>query len=487
MVLSLTRNPVQLATPAAYERHLLNRFSFGCTPELATEAAAAGGARAWFEQQLVPEAVPDSFADGLLAWWPDLSKTARQLQAGSDAGTLKSLDVSANLCSWSLMRRAYSKRQLFEVMAAFWLDHLHVTVHDGGTWAVRREHDTIMRQHALGRFEDMLVAGVLGRAIGCYLDNSKSTARRLNENLGREVLELHTVGREAAYTERDVLNAARILTGYRVDRAKTWDAWYAPSDHWVGPVQVLGFSHPNADPDGRPVAEALLRYLARHPATAQRIALKLCRRFVADTPSQAVVDVVAQAYLDSGSDISTMLRALVNHPDFAAAVGTKTRTPIEDCVATWRALGMQPVKPTRSTDFAAYCVIQTGSLGQRPFDWPRPDGPPDTADPWSSVSRLLASWNVHYGMAGRYQPTTGVTFRTPESWLPPLPASVVDIVDHVCRQLLCRPADARLVSVVAQRIALSADTQILVFDDLRSWRLQRLLAAVLDTPEHMTR
>lgn len=482
-----TTLPALLLTPTLPERHVLNRFSFGCTPELAAEAVTAGGPYAWFENQLSPLAIADPFADELLSWWPNLSKLPAQLQAANNAGALNSLDVSSDLIRWSVMRRAYSKRQLFEVMVAFWLDHLHVTVHDGGSWAVRMEHDTTVRRHALGRFEDMLLAAVLGRAIGCYLDNSKSTARRLNENLGRELLELHTVGRDVRYGERDVLDCARILTGYRIDRAGTWDAWYAPSDHWVGPVRVLDFSSDNASPDGRPVAEALLRYLAHHPATAQRIAFKLCRRFVSDAPSDGLVDAVAQAYLDSGTDITTMLRTLVAHPEFESAVDVKTRTPAEDCIATWRTLGMRPTKPTRQSDFAQNCTIQLGTAGQRPFDWPRPDGPPDVGEAWSSVSRLLSLWGLHYGMAGRYQPTTGVTFRTPQSWLPALPATLAEVIDHVCRQLLCRPADARLTSVVAQRIALSPDTRISTFDDLRSWRLPRLLAAVLDTPEHMSR
>ncbi len=475
-------------TPAVAERHLLNRFSFGCTPELAAEAAAAGGPHAWFEAQLAHKSVRDPFGRGLKAWWPCLAKTPQELQAADTAGRQQGQDVSTDLIRWSLMRRAYSKRQLFEVMVAFWLDHLHVKAHDGGSWAVRIEHDKAVRRHALGRFADLLPAAVLGPAMGCFLDNSKSTARRLNENLGREVLELHTVGRESGYGEGDVLDSARVLTGYRIDRGGTWEAWYEPSDHWVGSVQVLGFSHPNTARDGRPVAESLLDYLAHHPATARRIALKLCRRFVSDLPSDSVVDAVAQAYLDSGTDIPATLRALVGHPDFELAVDTKTRTPVEDCIATWRVLGMRPTgAPTRDSDFAHACVGQVGTMGQRPFDWPRPDGPPDVGDAWSSVSRLISCWSLHYAMAGAWQPGTGVSFRAPESWLPPLPSTVAGVVDHVSRQLLCRPADARLIAVVAERIDLPPDTPIRTFDDLRAWRLPRLLAAVLDTPEHMSR
>jgi len=223
VVVGVTNDSALLSTPAVSERHLLNRFSFGCTQDLAAEAAAAGGAHAWFEAQLMPASVPDPFGDAMQDWWPHLSMTPGQLQAADDAGTLDSGEVPQDLIRWSLMRRAYSKRQLFETMVSFWLDHLRVTVSTFGTWAVRIEHDTAVRKRALGRFDDMLPEVVLGRAMGCYLDNFKSTARRLNENLGRELLELHTVGREAGYTESDVLDAARVLTGYRVDLAGTWD------------------------------------------------------------------------------------------------------------------------------------------------------------------------------------------------------------------------------------------------------------------------
>ena len=103
------------------------------------------------------------------------------------------------------------------------------------------------------------------------------------------------------------------------------------------------------------------------------------------------------------------------------------------------------------------------------------------------MSRLLASWDLHYSLSASRQPKTGVTFRSPQSWLPPLPATVGETIDHVSRRILCRPAGNRLINTVAQRIDLPAETVLRTFDDLRSYRLPRLLAALLDTPEHMSR
>ena len=113
----------------------------------------------------------------------------------------------------------------------------------------------------------------------------------------------------------------------------------------MGPVRVLGFAEANGAPDGRGMTVRYLRYLARHPATAQRIARRLAVRFVSDTPSPALVTAVANAYLYSGTSIKATLRALIKHPDFAASVARKIRTPTEDGVATYRALGVKLTAP----------------------------------------------------------------------------------------------------------------------------------------------
>ena len=127
-----------------------------------------------------------------------------------------------------------------------------------------------------------------------FLGNAGSTKAHPNENLGRELLELHTVG-IGNYTEEDVKNSARILTGHRADLYKTWEPYYSAKDHWTGPVQVMGFRHPNADADGRAVTDAYLSYLAHHPATARRIATKLVKAFVADAVPTTLVDRLAES------------------------------------------------------------------------------------------------------------------------------------------------------------------------------------------------
>jgi len=478
------------ALPSPTERHLLSRFSWGVTPALVAELRAAGGPSAWFDRQLRPDTITDSFAGGMRSWFPRMQLSVPQLVNAAVRGNLDSFDVMMDLSRWSLLRRVYSKRQLHEVMVSFWSDHLHIPAPPGTAWPYRIAHDTMLRKHALGSFEDMLVAVDRAPAMGCYLDLAVSTAKRLNENLGRELLELHTVGRdehEPPYDETDVLNASRVLTGYRVDRSKTWNAYYNEADHHVGPVKVMGWEHANSNPDGRAATESLLRYLARHPATARRISYKMCVRFVSDNPSPSIVAAVTKAYNDTGSNIKAMLRALVSHPDFAASQDQKARTPVEDAVAAYRALRMMPKKPVREDDFANSIVFQVANLGYRPFSWPRPDGPPDVADAWSSVGRMLGSFHLHGVLANGSSPATGVTYRKLPAWLPAFPATVQQIVDHVSSQLLARRPTARMSTAVSQRLEFPLDRVIRSFDELADYRARRLLACLLDTPQHMSR
>ena len=289
-------------------------------------------------------------------------------------------------------------------MTEFLENHLHVPLDDDGVFTYRADYGKVIRAHALGRFDEMLVAAITHPAMGISLDNARSTKKAPNENLGRELLELHTVGR-GNHTEDDVKDSARILTGYRVDM---WTPPGAPTTTppATGPARSRSWASATPTPTrtAAPVTEAYLTYLARHPKTAERIARKLAVRFVSDTPSAALVAHLAQVYLDNDTEIKPVLRALVASEEFKAAAGLKVRTPTDDVVATHRVLATR--SPGRSTTSSAANAIlwQTAELGQTPFDWARPDGQPEDNRSWSSASRLLASFESHYSMAGRWWP-----------------------------------------------------------------------------------
>ncbi len=434
------------------DRHLVGRFSYGVTPALAAEVRRAGGAHAWFEAQLDPTSLPDGATDDLISWWPSLKRGPWDLWKRQIHEIEGIWEVMADYQRWVLMRRMRSRRQLLEVMTEFWENHFNVPVNGDaqGTW--RKRYGDLIRAHALGRFEDLLQATTVHPALLISLDNVSSTAEHPNENLGRELLELHTVGR-GDYTEDDVKGSARILTGWTVDMWDTFAARYDKDEHYRGPVSVMGFHDPNKAPDGQQVTRDYLTYLAHHPGTAQRIARKLAVKFVGDAPSDALVAHLAKVYLAHDTDLRPVLRALVRSAEFRRSVGGKVRDPGEDLVASYRAFGLSPTKPPAGDaggGYAANAMLwQAASLGTTPFAWPRPDGQPVTNDAWATPSRMLASMGLHMNLSGglvaeqrsHLPPAGGVGAGVPDplrqAGRPPLPAAAAPAVD---RQLCSRPA-----------------------------------------------
>lgn len=228
----------------------------------------------------------------------------------------------------TLLRAAWSRRQLQEVMVEFWSNHLNVTCPSSDVWDCRHRFDAdVIRPNALGRFSDLLVASSLHQAMLHYLNNDVSTKESPNENFGRELLELHTVGVDAGYSEAEMRSSALVMTGCTTD-AVTGEFVYRPRWHYTGPVGVLGWS--SASPTGAgglDVAKAYLRYLAGHRQTALHLARKLAIRFVRDDPSETLIAKVAQAYLDNDTAIAPTLRALFASAGFSGAVPRRAVLP----------------------------------------------------------------------------------------------------------------------------------------------------------------
>lgn len=466
-------------------RLILNRFTGGWTAALRAEVAAAGGIDSWFARQL--SSTSDSFYGASSTWWPsNMNDPLTTVQREKD--DIESVwQANANYQRWSLVRRIHGQHQVRESVASFWEHHFHVPAEGGASGPFRAPYGRMIRSLSLGRFSTLLNAVSTHPAMGAYLGNATSTKKAPNENQGRELLELHTVGRASGFTEDDVKSSARILTGYRVDLWRTWAATYDPAAHWTGPVQVLGFSHPNTDPDGRAVTKAYLDYLAFHPATASRIARKLAVRFVSDTPSNALVAHLAQVYLANNTAIAPVLKALMKHSEFLSSAGKKTRTPEEDVIATYRALGVRIAGPVSGEDAANAILWQASQIGQTPFGWPRPDGRPDTGAAWSSVSRMLGSFDVHYTMSGGWWPRGRATYRTPKQWLPQTTIRFDQLVDHLSRRILGRPSTILLRSVASQATGIPASALITADHDLVRWQMSRLLTVFLDSPQHLGR
>lgn len=467
-------------------RHLLNRFSYGLTPRLTDQVRAAGGAAAWFERQLTPAKVRDAAAAELRTWWPGLSRSPAELWQRQVDGIEGGWEVMADYQRWTLLRRMVSRRQLLEVMTEFWENHFNVPASGDAEFTHRVAHGDAIRAKALRTFEELLHTAALHPAMLIYLDNAVSTKHHPNENLGRELLELHTVGR-GHHSEDDVKGSARILTGWTVDLWKTWAPRYDASIHWTGPVQVLGFSDANASADGRDVARRYLSYLAHHPDTARRLARKLAVKFVRDDPSDALVEHLAGVYLEHGTAIKPVLRALVATQEFRDAVDAKVRDPGEDVVATYRALGVRVDRPTGDQSAANAILWQASSLGTRPFSWPTPDGQPVDNASWSSPSRLIASMSVHLTMSGGWWPTKDAHYRRPSYWAPDFPVRFDTLVDHVSRRILHRPATSTLLEACCQAVECTPSERITADHPLMQWKSPRFLTTFLDSPAFFAR
>jgi uncharacterized protein (DUF1800 family) len=475
--------PVTVATILAKDNpllHMLRRTSFGPTPSSQAEATGAG-IDAWLAQQLDPASIADAPGDQAWALFPHAAESAAEIRGSIERYRW---DAMMDFGMAVLARQIWSKRQLFEIMADFWGNHLNVTVPSGPAWDVGGPyHNEVTRQHALGNFTDMLLAAMRHPAMLRYLTNSTSTKESVNENLGRELLELHTVGVGSGYTEDDVRNSAYILTGRTVTTDMMGDAdaaefRYDAERHWTGAVQVLDFRHANATgAGGLDVGEAYLRYLAGHPATARTIARKIAVRFVSDNPPDSLVERLATAYLDAGTEIAPVLEILFRSGEFWAAVGQKTRRPTENMVATARVLDVRPGNDTTNMIESAYWFSQ--KMGHAPLAWPAPNGYPDVQAAWRSTSSLLETWNFHRGLIQGW--AEGATYTEAEALTEDLPrATVGQYVDSLCQRLCFQSFAPEHRAAIAAFVAASEATP--TADSEMEWRLKDMIPLVLDSP-----
>jgi uncharacterized protein (DUF1800 family) len=468
--------------------HLLRRATYGPTPASIVQATRLGR-KAWLERQLAPARIPDPAMDHLLTRFVELDWSIATVRSKADKPG--NWDVMLQLSRATLARAIWSERQVFEGMVEFWSNHLNVTNPSTDVWDSRAHYDrTVIRKHALGSFDDLLVAATLHPAMQRYLDNASSTKARPNENHGRELLELHTLGVDSGFTESDVRNSARILTGLTVDDV-TGSAVYRPESHHVGPVQVLGFTHPNSTAaGGKDVAVAYLRWLARRPATATSIVRKLVVRYVGDTPPPALVKALTGTYLAHDTAIVPVLRQLFGSAEFAAAAGKKVRRPFEDLVATVRVLGLKPDRTGTVGIQALHWMV--ADMGQGPLAWNSPDGYPDVAPAWQSAAGTLARWNAHMNIAAGWWPRT-LTGPALKTILPKQrPATYGALLDVLSKRLLHRSLPTGQKQAICTFLSdgsttLTPSTALPADGAALGWRLPFVVALLLDSPLHAIR
>jgi uncharacterized protein (DUF1800 family) len=327
---------MQLGVAPRIARFALNRLGYGPRPGSIDEVLAMG-IENWIEGQLLPAA--DRDADARVANFASLGYPIAQWVRLFDTDRAAYNAAVREYVSAHFIRAVHGSNQLVEVLTDFWFNHFNVfsgevLVQQG---LARYELDAI-RPHVLGQFRDLLGAVAGSWAMMTYLDNYLSTARNINENYARELMELHTLGVDGGYTQRDVEEVSRAFTGWGIDRPAGAFLFRA-SSHDNGVKTVLGQTLPANQ--GRKDGFDVLDILARHPSTARFVSLKLCRRFVSDDPPDSIVSRVADAFTRSNGDLARVMRAIVGSPEFwAQAFGPgKLKTPHEFAMSALRAIG----------------------------------------------------------------------------------------------------------------------------------------------------
>jgi uncharacterized protein (DUF1800 family) len=319
-----------------------------------------------------------------------------------------------------LYRAIYSNRQLEEQMADFWFNHFNVYMDKGADRILTSSYERdAIRPHVFGKFRDLLGATAESPAMLFYLDNWQSIspdriperrfakqkakqARGLNENYARELMELHTLGVDGGYTQKDIIEVARCFTGWTISQPRGGgDFIYNDRVHDKGEKTVLGVEI--AAGGGRDDAEKVLDILARHPSTARFISTKLAQKFVADDPPPALIDRMAKTFHDTDGDLRAVMSAMLDSKEFFSegAFRAKVKTPLELVVSAARATDAQ-------VSFAIPLALQIAELGQPLYRKVEPTGYSSANSEWVNSAALLARMNFALALADNRLPGSKV-------------------------------------------------------------------------------
>ncbi|MEP6896283.1 MAG: DUF1800 domain-containing protein, partial [Chloroflexota bacterium] len=375
---------VPWAAMSAQDFLALNRLTFGPRVEERTHFSEIG-LQAYIEEQLAFESINDFECELQLAPFKTLKMAANELEGISNQlfDNYDREKVPNELRQSTVLRQLYSKRQLYEIMVEFWSDHFNIFIEKGNGFFLKTVDDReVIRKHALGSFRDLVWASTHSPAMLIYLDNQANEQSHPNENYARELMELHTLGVDGGYSQQDVMELARCLTGWNV-KEHFWlgDFVFKEDLHDTGEKKVLGLT---IQPSGRNEAEQVIEMLASHPSAARFIATKLTRRFIADAPPQFIIEKATQTFLQTHGDIKSVLRVILL--DGLPLAQPKYKRPVNFILSSLRMLNVE-------TDGAALHEYLL-RMGQAYFNWTTPDGYPDRSEAWQG--NLMPRWQFAF-------------------------------------------------------------------------------------------
>ncbi len=360
------------------EIRLARRITMGLTTEEAYLARSMGFS-GYLDYQLNPSAINDKAAETFVA-----ATYTQLVMDGTALAALNSGTVESQLREATLFRAAFSKRQLFERMVEFWTDHFNIDMQKVGYLKTLDDREVI-RKYALSNFPDLLKASAHSAAMLVYLDNNTSRYPKVNQNYARELMELHTLGVDGGYTQTDVDEVARCLSGWTIQGRGNF--FFDPNGHDYGAKTFLGQTIPAAPGTGAAgVADGdkVLDFLVKHPSTAKFISTKMSRWLLRYDPPADLVTSVAAVYTQTNGDIPAMIRAILT-PANVQAAPPKHKRPYHFVISALRA-----VNPTVKS-LAAISGSRLQLVGQQPFTWDTPDGFPDNVQYWAGS--VMARWN----------------------------------------------------------------------------------------------
>ncbi len=370
---------------------LVRRTSLGITKDELTRAQKLGFS-AYLEEQLKPSRIDDrETAAFVAANYATIALTPDGMKGADQNKVLTEIQEA------TLYRAAFSKRQLYERMVEFWSDHFNIDRDKVGVLKVTDDRDVI-RKYALGKFPTLLKASAHSAAMMNYLDQTASRRGNINENYAREIMELHSVGVDGGYTQQDVNELARVLTGWTASGNGIFT--YDPQIHDFGPKRVMGTTIPATLPAtglaGKSEADSIIAMLAMHPKTAHYIAWKLTKFLLQYDPTDALVSAVQAEFTKTGGDIPAMIRVILTEQNLMAAP-PKYKRPFHFAVSAVRALG-----PSVTSVSVMRGLLD--NMGHSLFNWDTPDGYPDRMEFWSGL--VLARWNAATALVAQ----TGAAF-----------------------------------------------------------------------------
>jgi len=379
--------------------HLLSRAGYGPWPG-DLERVRKQGAKAWIAEQLQPETIDDGLCELRSRRFETIN-----MRPG-DCYEFKNEVLRDDITRHTLLKAIYSKRQLFETMVEFWTDHLNINLEKGDCIYLKASDDKeVVRAHALGNFKAMIKASCLSPAMLVYLDGKENKRAQKNdvpnENYARELLELHTLGVSGGYTQKDVFEAARCLTGWRLKEKGEFNkgsAYFDAALHDDGKKVVLG--QVITAGGGEKDVDRLIDIVTKHPSTAKFVCTKLVRHFVSDEPQPELVDKAAKIFAAENGEIKPVVKAILTSQEFQQSRGTKFKRPFRYIVTSLRGLGADTHAKAGLTEYLT-------RMGHGPFQYPTPDGYTEEMLPW--LGTLLWRWNFALVLACNELPSVTVS------------------------------------------------------------------------------